>query len=149
MKRVAHIYKDLSLSFTSIKIWNAPLMWLENISPEDIIMYSGHILPREQGGIFIVPYLSWHAPSVFAVGDFCDKQRVLHCLSEPRSEVRLFTCFLLTGEGPAFWSWFASMWILRWLIDWLSRVLRRIGNMAEVLKMMYNTKIAEQCSVRF
>ena len=149
MKRVAHIYKDLSLSFTSIEIWNAPLMWLENISPEDICIRATYYLESREG------FLSCHT---------C---RDMHPRFLP-SETFVSSsgcCIVWMSHGPKSAYLPASSWRGRvlhfgrglrqcgywddWLIDWLSRVLRRIGNMTEVLKMMYNTKIAEQCSVRF
>ena len=127
MKRVAHIYKYLSLSFTSIKMKCAINVTWKYLTWR--YMYSGHILPREQRGIFIVPYLPWHAPSVFAVGDFCDKQHLHRCIVWMSHGSKSAYLPASSWRERVFWSWFASMWIPRWV-----GVYAVSAVMAEVLK---------------
>ena len=114
--------------------WNAPLMWLENISPEDICIRATYYLESREG------FLSCHT---------C---RDMHPRFLPSETFATSSgcCIVWMSHGPKSAYLPASSWRGRvlhfgrglrqcgywddWLIDWLSRVLRRIGKMAEVLK---------------
>ena len=137
MKRVAHIYKDLSLSYTSIKIWNAPLMCLENDLKISHLKIYDYFESREGS-------LSCHTcrdmqlrflPSeTFATSSGCCIVWMSHGLKSaylPASSWR--ERVLHFGRGLrqcGYWD------------DWF------IGKMTEVLKWCIILKNAEQCSVR-
>lgn len=87
-------------------------------------MYSVYISLWEQGGIFIVPHLPWHAPSVLL-------RQAAGSASSEWAMVRSPLIYLSPLDGRE------SCILTVVCVDvntWLSWVLRRIGNTEEVLK---------------